>query len=675
MRLLYVEDNPQDADLVRRALMRSEWPPQHLVVASTLAAARAALDEAQGFDLVLTDLNLPDGYGLELVSEIRARGLPLAVVALTGQGDEALVMTALRAGADDYLAKGDAFAERVPATVRAALAAYRDHRARHAQPLRVLYGEHIAQDVDLTRRHLESHASHIQLEWVPDAAAALERLPHRPGETARFDVLLIDFRLAGDSGLDVLKILRQDRGLDLPVVLVTGQGSEDVVAMAMRLGATDYLVKRANYLLALPAVLENAFHRVQATREQAALRLLNASLERKVAERTAELEAAKEAAESANRAKSAFLAHMSHDLRTPLNAVLGFSQLLALDPVLAEAGNARRQVQMIHDAGRHLLAMIDEVLDLARIESGGLRLSLETVDACQLAHESLQLVGPLATQHRVTLKQQPTQGACLVQADCTRLRQVLVNLLTNAVKYNHPGGEVLVAVSGLPGQVQVAVTDNGQGMTQQQLAALFQPFNRVGAETSGIEGTGLGLVIARQLVEAMQGSLQVHSTPGVGSTFTLALPAAVQAPPSPQEAEPPRSSTPQPARPTASGAPRRVLYAEDNPVNVALMRDLLRLQPGVDLQVAGDGPSALELATRWQPHLLLLDLGLPGMSGIEVLRRLRADPGTAAIPCVAVSAFAHGPDIQHALDQGCVAYLTKPFAVDDLTALIERYAD
>jgi CheY-like chemotaxis protein len=169
----------------------------------------------------------------------------------------------------------------------------------------------------------------------------------------------------------------------------------------------------------------------------------------------------------------------------------------------------------------------------------------------------------------------------------------------------------------------------------------------------------------------MQGSLQVRSTPGVGSTFTLALPGADQPAPA---ARPPPAPALQPVPAAASAVPRRVLYTEDNPVNVALMRDLLRRQPNVELQVAEDGPSALGLAARWQPHLVLLDLGLPGMSGIEVLRRLRADPATADIPCAAVSAFALGPDIQNAIDEGCVAYLTKPFRIDDLTALIERHA-
>lgn len=271
MRILYVEDNPRDADLVRRALARSEDPPQ-LDIATTLAEAREALHAQAPYDVLLTDLNLPDGHGIDLVLELRARALPLAVVALTGQGDELVVLSVLKAGADDYLAKADGFEARVPRTLAAALARFRADSERHARSLRVLYAEHNALDIDLTRRHFERHAAYIQLEGVHDAAAALARLQQADGEAGPCDVLLLDYRLAGDSGLELLKWLRQDRGLDLPVVMVTGQGSEDVAAQAMRLGATDYVVKRDHYLMSLPATLENAYHRVSAAREHAALR-------------------------------------------------------------------------------------------------------------------------------------------------------------------------------------------------------------------------------------------------------------------------------------------------------------------------------------------------------------------------------------------------------------------
>ncbi|MDH4061748.1 MAG: ATP-binding protein [Aquincola sp.] len=327
-------------------------------------------------------------------------------------------------------------------------------------------------------------------------------------------------------------------------------------------------------------------------------------------------------------------------------------------------------MQLIHDGGKHLLAMIDEVLDLTLIETGGLHLSLETVDASRLVEECLQLVGSLAARHQVTLKQRPGQGTALVHADHTRLRQVLVNLLSNAVKYNRAGGQVEVGLSETSEGVQMAVTDTGCGMTPEQMAGLYQPFNRLGAEASGVEGTGLGLVIAKQLIESMHGRLDVRSVAGAGSTFTVTLPAGASAAVREYDPSTPAQLAPLPA----TTAPRRVLDVEDNPVNQILMREMLRLQPGVELEMDADGHSALARVALWRPQLVLLDLDLPGMSGYEVLRRLRAEPTTAGIPCVAVSAFALGPEIQNALDQGCVAYLTKPFELAQLYDVIGRYA-
>lgn len=270
MRLLHVEDNPLDADLARRALT-GDAALCHIDLVPTLAEARARLDSGTVYDAVLTDLNLPDGHGLDLILEIRARGLATAVVALTSLGDEDMVLSALKAGADDYLAKNEDLPQRLPNTLRAALRRFSEDAARHARVLNVLYAEHVALDLDLTRRHFERCASNLRLHAVADAASALAAVAAGTPTGAAFDVLLLDYRMPGENGLEVLKVVREDRELDLPVVIVTGQGGEDIAAQAMHLGATDYVVKRDNYLMALPAVIENAFHRVNAAREHAAL--------------------------------------------------------------------------------------------------------------------------------------------------------------------------------------------------------------------------------------------------------------------------------------------------------------------------------------------------------------------------------------------------------------------
>jgi signal transduction histidine kinase len=671
MRILLVEDNALDADLVRRALGH-EQPRVVLTRVPTLGQALAALDaDASAFDLVLLDLNLPDGSGLDLLAEIRRRRLPLAVLALTSLGDEDVVMAALRAGADDYLAKSDGFAERVAAGARAALASHREDLARHARRLRVWYVEHNAADVDLTQRHFAQAAPHLDLWCVHAAAQALERLPPTPQDAAAEpggpDVLLVDFRLAGDSGLDLLKAVRVERGLDLPVVLVTGQGNEDVAAMAMRLGATDYVVKRDGYLGALPTVIENAYHRVQARREQATLRRLNQSLERVVQERTAQLAAAKEAAETANRAKSEFLARMSHDLRTPLNAVLGFAQLLELDPALAASRTAPSQVRAVRGAGEHLLAMIDDLLDIARIEAGRIRLSMQPVDAAALLARCVALVEPLAAAAGVVVQVHPGTAPPPVLADPVRLRQVLSNLLSNAIKYNRAAGRVDCTLRADGAWLRIEVRDTGAGLDAGQLAALFRPYERVGAERGAVQGTGLGLVISRQLSEAMGGQLSVVSTPGQGSCFTLSLPwavvdtAAARAPDAPQ--------TPR----LADRPPRRVLYVEDDAVNALLMAQMFTLRDDLRLEVAADCKTALERIRHCRPDLVLVDLGLPDGNGLDVVRLLRAEPSTATLPFIAVTALARETDRQRALEAGCVGFLSKPLAVGALFAEIDQH--
>ncbi len=277
MKILYLEDNADDADLARREFARAD-PASHVDIAPTLAEARRRLGGGVAYDVMLADLRLPDGNGLDLLHEVRAQGLPLAVVILTGAGDEETAVAALKAGADDYLAKREGYMARLPSTVETALGRFRAEVARRAGTLRVLYAEHHTADIALTERHLETHAPHIRLEIVDDGEAALGRLPDDASQACPWDVLLLDYRLPGDSALDVLKIVREERHLDLPVVLVTGQGDEEVAAQALRLGATDYLVKNPNYLFALPAALENAHHRVLLAREQAALRDFQARL-------------------------------------------------------------------------------------------------------------------------------------------------------------------------------------------------------------------------------------------------------------------------------------------------------------------------------------------------------------------------------------------------------------
>lgn len=372
------------------------------------------------------------------------------------------------------------------------------------------------------------------------------------------------------------------------------------------------------------------------------------------------LRAAREVAEAASRAKSEFLSRMSHELRTPLNAILGFGQLIELDantPGLQESGD------QILKAGRHLLSLIDEVLDITRIESGRLHMSAEPVCVDELVRETVDLVAPLTTPRGIILSAHTSSVAdYYVQADRQRLKQVLLNLVANAVKYNHPGGQARVACELADhGRVRIVVEDTGPGITPEKLARLFTPFDRLGAEQTDVEGTGLGLALSKRLAEAMGGSIGLASEPGVGTRFWVELP----------EAENPLSrfdgaisaahaSTPSsgPARAT-----RKILYVEDNLSNLTLVQRILTRHHDIELIPAMQGGLALELARLQRPDLILLDLHLPDIPGEEVLRQLRNVADCRGIPIVVLSADATPGQIDRLMAAGAHAYITKPLVV------------
>jgi CheY-like chemotaxis protein/anti-sigma regulatory factor (Ser/Thr protein kinase) len=335
--------------------------------------------------------------------------------------------------------------------------------------------------------------------------------------------------------------------------------------------------------------------------------------------------------------------------------MIGFAQLLGLDREPGLTSHQMEWTQQIQRAGWHLLEMINETLDLARIESGAVRLSSEPVALPALVHGARALVSALAEQRDIDIEESLSPEAPAVLGDATRLKQVLTNLLSNAVKYNVEHGRVWVSARpGSDGGVVIAVTDSGLGMTPEQLSSLFQPYNRLGRETSDIEGTGIGLVISRRLVELMGGTLEARSVAGKGSTFTLRLPAADAA------------DTPDAPREAVFNAPyqqRRVHYVEDNPTNVEVMRGVLLQRPQVQLDVSVNGLDGLESIRSNRPDLVLLDMHLPDVSGLELLRHLKADPDLAEIPVIVVSADATAARMAEALTMGALHYITKPVDV------------
>ena len=365
----------------------------------------------------------------------------------------------------------------------------------------------------------------------------------------------------------------------------------------------------------------------------------------------------KETAERASRAKSEFLSRVSHELRTPLNGILGFAQLMALDQVHPLAPDQTRRLDSVLHAGRHLLALIDDVLNLSRIEQEDFSLQRAPVDLRAAVETCISLIQPLADQAGVQLRA-PEPLPVWATADARAVEQVLINLLSNAIKYNRSGGQVQVGLQHSAGRVHLSVSDQGDGLSADQQTRLFQPFNRLGAERRRVEGTGLGLVIARALTTAMQGELQLSSVPGVGSTFTLSLPSG--SPPALQEPAPHRAKEPSvPARLPL----RSVLYIEDEPLNQMLMQELFKARPQWQLEIAGDGTSGLARLETGQFHLVLVDMNLPDMNGLTLIRALRGQASTAALHCIALSADAMQSQIEAAMAAGYNAYWTKPIHV------------
>ena len=381
----------------------------------------------------------------------------------------------------------------------------------------------------------------------------------------------------------------------------------------------------------------------------------------------AETEHQRQLAQRESQAKSQFLARMSHEFRTPLNAVLGFAQLLLTEREHADAMLQRRRIEHIHAAGEHLLSLINDVLDLSALESGELPLQLNAVPLQALFGEALPLVENLAKASRVAVQTTPTDLAVL--ADPVRLRQVLINLLSNAVKYNRPAGHVHIEAVAEGDQVQIRVTDTGHGMSGEQLRHVFEPFNRLGAERAGIEGTGIGLAIVKASMQRMGGEVAVRSRLGEGSCFELTLPRAhaeVQLPAGVAQPAPPARTEP----PTVL---HRVLYIEDNPVNQLIVDELLRRRGDMHCTIAADGNEGVARAQADLPDLILVDMQLPDFDGHEVLRRLRADGRTAHIRCVALSANAMPEDIERALQAGFEAYWTKPLDLRRFDAALDDW--
>jgi PAS domain S-box-containing protein len=385
-------------------------------------------------------------------------------------------------------------------------------------------------------------------------------------------------------------------------------------------------------------------------------------LDQVLQEKNVELESARSVAEKANLTKSEFLSSMSHELRSPLNAILGFAQLLESGSP-PPTSTQKASIDQILKAGWYLLDLINEILDLALIESGRLSLSLEPMSLVDVMLECQDMIEPQAQKSGIRMSFPQFEIPYFVHADRTRVKQVLINLLSNAIKYNRAQGTVEVTCSAsTEKRIRISVHDTGEGLSPEKLAQLFQPFNRLGQESRAEEGTGIGLVMSKRLVELMGGEIGMDSTVGTGSVFWFELNLATE----PQLAvgadEP---LAPHHAHVQHGAVLRTLLYVEDNQANMQLVEQLIARRPDMRLLSAADGTSGIEMARTHQPEVIMMDINLPGMSGIQALKILREDPVTAHIPVLAISANAMPHDIKKGLEAGFFRYLTKPINVNE----------
>ena len=532
--------------------------------------------------------------------------------------------------------------------------------------------------VDDSMTYLQELASQLREEdyvviMTSSGEAALERLA-----TEQVDGILLDLIMPGLSGQEVCKLIKQ-RAIwrDIPLIMLTAHDDRDAMIECINAGADDYIAKSADFevlKVRLRAHLrrkhfEDVNHRfreklVRSETEATASKRFEQALQ----ETNVEMENAKSAAEKANLAKSDFLSGMSHELRSPLNAILGFAQLM--DTASPPPSDIQKEsITQILQAGWHLLKLINEILDLSVVESGKVSLSLEPISLPEVLLECQTMMEAQAQQRGIAMTFPQFKQPIFVWADQTRLKQIVINLLSNAIKYNQASGYVNVDYTVVSTEcIRISFKDTGAGLSPEKIAQLFQPFNRLGQEAGIVAGTGIGLVVTKQLVQLMHGVMGVDSTVGQGSVFWVELrstPAPELKVIAPEEAAPKLATKP-------LDAPQKILlYIEDNLANMRLVERLIDRRTDIKLLKAVDGLQGIALARATLPDLILMDINLPGISGIDALKVLQEDTSTAHIPVLALSANAMSRDIEVGRQLGFFRYLTKPIVVEEFMSTLD----
>jgi PAS domain S-box-containing protein len=631
LRLLHLEDDSNDRELVAEALRSDGLQCAITPVASQTEFVR---ELATAPDLILADFVLPgfDGVRAQQLAQLLCPDVPFLFV--SGTLGEEVAVERVKAGATDYVLKHRL--ERLPAAVRRAIQEARNLRAKDFLEQLIASSPSVIFRLDADQRptYISPNVSSVlgySVQEILNRSTFWDLLIH-PDDLTRVSAALqrATAELVGQIEAQY-RYRRKDGEYRWCYSLIRVDKDSDGRLHSIVGYALDVADRKA-----AEAALEQARRDAVAARDDA---------------------------QRANQAKSDFLSRMSHDLRTPLNSILGFAQVLELDSLSPEQAD---HVAQILSAGKHLLDLINEVLDISRIEAGHLSLSTESVSLPEVVRQCIEIVQPLAAQRGITFAaDKERSGPPFAQADRQRLRQILLNLLSNAVKYNRAQGTVRVSYADTRnGTVVVDVADTGAGLPTEKIARLFKPFERLGAEQTGVEGTGLGLALSKALAEAMGGQLCATSVVDEGSTFTLALPAGS----APQVVE---AVDAQATGAVDSAHTGTLLYIEDNLQNLRLMQRLVARRPGVRLAHAPDGAQGLAYIRQHRPELVFLDLHLPDMHGEEVLRQVTQDPATRGTAVVILSADATPSQQRHLMAEGATNYITKPFDVREVLRVID----
>ena len=661
-RLLAVDDSITYLQELGSQLRREGY---HVVMASSGEEALELL-AARPVDGILLDLVMPGLSGQDTCKRIkqRAEWRDIPLIMLTARDDRDAMIEGINAGADDYIAKSADF-DVLKARLRAQLRRkyFEDENRRIREKL--------------VRRETEATARE-------QGEAEQKKLDQRLRDQQFYTRSLIESNIDALMTTDPLGIITD---VNKQMEALTGCTRDELIGAPSKNYFTDPERAEAAIKLVLREKKVTDYELTARARDgkktevsynattfydrdrtlQGVLAIARDVTERKrneqaLQETNTELASAKSAAEEANLAKSDFLSSMSHELRSPLNAILGFAQLMELASPLP-TDSQKESIAQILQAGWHLLKLINEILDLSVIESGKVSLSTESVSLAEVMSECQAMMEPQAQQLGIGMTFPRFDNPFFVSADRTRLKQIVINLLSNAIKYNKERGTVVVdCTTSTPGLTRISVKDTGAGLSPNKVAQLFQPFNRLGQEAGGVAGTGIGLVVTKRLAELMGGVLGVESTAGEGSVFWCELISCAAPELVVESGEAATVDRP----PVPAGArPRTLLYVEDNPANMKLVEQLIARRPDMRLLTAVNGTLGIEVARTTRPTVILMDINLPGISGVEALKVLRIDPATAHIPVVALSANAMPRDIEMGLDAGFFRYLTKPIKIKE----------